>query len=114
MLLKQIHQSVYITKGKIQSNKEQFLQPYKCALPLLEVGSLKKTPGDGRKYTSEVFSDLLTVFLNMHDSPAISEGVYYMDGSDQEVFPTEQSQRAWMLLTQRQTSDWPSIGPAME
>lgn len=49
MLLKQIHQSVYITKGKIQSNKEQFLQHYKCALPLLEVGSLKKAPGDGRK-----------------------------------------------------------------
>lgn len=65
MLLKQIHQSDCITKGKVQSNKEQFLQHCKCALPLLEVGNLRKMPGDGRKYTSEVFSDLFTVFLNM-------------------------------------------------
>lgn len=86
MLLKQIHQSVCFTKGKVQSNKEQFLQHYKCALPLLEVGNLKKMPGDGRKYTSEVFSDLFTVFLKTVNSPAISESVYYTGVSDQEVF----------------------------
>lgn len=77
-------------------------------------GQFEKDSWRWQKIYSEVFSDLLTVFLNMHDSPAISEGVYYMDGSDQEVFPTEQSQRPWMLSTQRQPSEWPSVGPDME
>lgn len=58
MLQQQIHQSVCITKGKMRSNTEQFLQHYQCAWLLLEVGDLKKTPGDGKRYASAVISDL--------------------------------------------------------
>ena len=70
-LLKQIYQSVCITKSKLGSNSNQFLQHYKCIVKILETGfsQFEKEVRPGQKYTSQVFSDLFTAFLNMELKP---------------------------------------------